>query len=115
MKEIRLCWAAHFVHHEAQVKDGGLWTPATEEVRLLVLGDSFGVAMARRAWDVNQLVRKGVRNFEIGEIVAVDMNHRLCIGAQRRPTLRSRSHLQFAELPSNAIRRKAHGHLEYHY
>jgi hypothetical protein len=33
MKEIRLCWATHVVHHEAQAKDGGLWTPATEEVR----------------------------------------------------------------------------------
>lgn len=31
MKEIRLCWAEHVVHHEDRVKDGGLWTPATEE------------------------------------------------------------------------------------
>lgn len=32
MKEIRLCWAAHVVHHEDELKDGGLWTPATEEM-----------------------------------------------------------------------------------
>lgn len=33
MKEIRLCWSEHVVHHEDRVKDGGLWTPATEEAR----------------------------------------------------------------------------------
>ena len=33
MKEIRLCWAEHVVHHEDRVKDGGLWNPATEEAR----------------------------------------------------------------------------------
>jgi hypothetical protein len=33
VKEIRLCWAEHVVHHEDRVKDGGLWTPATEDVR----------------------------------------------------------------------------------
>ncbi len=33
MKEIRLCWAAHVVHHEDELKDGGLWTPATEDAR----------------------------------------------------------------------------------
>lgn len=33
MKEIRLCWAAYVVHHEDQIRDGGLWVPANEESR----------------------------------------------------------------------------------
>lgn len=33
MQEIRLCWAAHIVHHEDLAKDGGLWMPATDETR----------------------------------------------------------------------------------
>lgn len=33
MEEILLCRAAHVIHHEDQVRDGGLWTPATDELR----------------------------------------------------------------------------------
>ncbi len=33
MKEIRVCWAAHVVHHDDEVRKGGLWTPATPEFR----------------------------------------------------------------------------------
>jgi hypothetical protein len=33
MQEIRLRWAPNIVHHEEQVKDGGLWIPATDETR----------------------------------------------------------------------------------